>query len=160
MPGKARGKVIDGQIRSCDLVPTILDILDFPKDKIRDPFDGESIVPCLENLRGHGKRAYSETVWAAYGMGARQSLREENWKYIRYASRMCEEFFDLRKDPAEQNNIVDRLKNHAPRWLQELREQVNDAYRALDFGVKRREMPDEDKKAVAQRLRKLGYTQE
>ncbi len=160
MPAKAKSKVIDGQIRSCDFVPTILDILDFPKDKIRDPFDGESIVPCLENLRGHGKRAYSETVWSAYGMGARQSLREENWKYIRYSSRMYEEFFDLKKDPLEQNNMIDRMKMHAPRWLQEMREQVNDAYRELDYGVKRREMADDEKKAIAERLRRLGYTTE
>jgi len=160
MPDQAKGKVIDGQVRSIDFVPTILDILDFPKDKIKDPFDGVSLVPSLENLRGHGKRAYAETVWAAYGMGARQALREENWKYIRYASRMYEEFFDLKKDPLEQNNLIDRLKMHAPRWLQEMREQVNDAYRELDYGVKRREMPEAEKKAVAERLRRLGYTTE
>jgi arylsulfatase A-like enzyme len=140
-------------------VPTVLDILGFPKDKIKDPFDGESLVPSLENLKGHGKRAYSETVWAAYGMGARQSLREENWKYIRYASRMYEEFYDLKKDPKEQVNLIDSMKMHAPRWLQEMREQVNDAYRELDYGVKRREMPEGEKAAIAERLRRLGYTQ-
>ena len=87
-------------------------------------------------------------------------LREENWKYIRYSSRMFEEFFDLKKDPLEQNNLIDRMKMHAPRWLQEMREQVNDYYRALDKGIKRREMPEDEKKAVAERLRRLGYTQE
>jgi hypothetical protein len=159
MPAQAKGKVIDGQIRSVDFVPTVLDIVGFPQDKIRDPFDGESLVPSLENLRGHGKRAYSETVWASYGMGARQSLREENWKYIRYASRMYEEFFDLKKDPGEQNNLIDSMKMHAARWLQEMREIVNDNYRELDYGVKRREMPEGEKAAIAERLRRLGYTQ-
>jgi hypothetical protein len=160
MPEKAKSQIIDGQIRSVDFVPTILDILDFPKENIKDSFDGESLVPCLENVRGHGKRAYAETVWSAYGMGARQALREENWKYIRYASKMCEEFFDLQKDPGEQNNLIDRLKNYAPRWLQEMREQVNDYYRELDKGVERRKMPDEEKKAIAERLKRLGYTTE
>jgi hypothetical protein len=159
MPAKAKGKVIDGQVRSVDFVPTVLDILEFPKDKIRDPFDGESVVPCLEALRGHGKMAYSETVWSAYGMGARQSLREENYKYIKYASRMYEEFYDLKKDPREQVNLIDSMKMHAPRWLQQLREICNDNYRELDYGVKRREMDEAEKKAIAERLKRLGYTQ-
>jgi arylsulfatase A-like enzyme len=159
MPAKAKGQVIDGQIRSVDFVPTVLDILDFPKDKIKDPFDGESLVSSLEALRGHGKMAYAETVWAAYGMGARQALREENWKYIKYASRMFEEFYDLQKDPLEQNNLIDKMKMHAPRWLQMMREVCNDNYRELDLGLKRREMPEEEKKAIAERLRRLGYTQ-
>jgi len=158
MPEKAKGKIIDGQVRSIDYVPTVLDILGFPKDRLRDPFDGESLVPCFETLRGHGKRAYAETVWSAYGMGARQALREENWKYIRYMSSMHEEFFDLKKDPLEQCNLIERMKMHARRWLQELREECNDNYRALDKGLKRRAMPKEEKKAVAERLRRLGYT--
>ncbi len=158
MPEKAKGKIIDGQVRSIDYVPTVLDILGFPKDRLRDPFDGESLVPCFETLRGHGKRAYAETVWSAYGMGARQALREENWKYIRYMSSMHEEFFDLKKDPLEQCNLIERMKMHARRWLQELREECNDNYRALDKGIKRRAMPKEEKKAVAERLRRLGYT--
>jgi arylsulfatase A-like enzyme len=157
MPKNAIGKTIEGQVRSIDFTPTILDIVGFPKEDIKPAMDGESLVPSLENLRGHGKRAYSETVWAAYGMGARQSLREENWKYIRYASKMSEEFFDLQKDPREQVNLIDRLKNYAPRWLQKLREEVNDMYRAEAKGIQRRQMPEEEKKAVAARLKALGY---
>jgi arylsulfatase A-like enzyme len=142
IPEKARGKVIEGQVRSIDIAPTILDLLGFPMDKIDPPMDGESLVPCMENLRGHGKRAYAETVWSAYGMGARQAPREENWKYIRYTSSMYEEFFDLQKDPREQVNLIDRLKYHAPKWLKQLREQVNDLYKAEPKGIHRRQMPE------------------
>ena len=157
LPEQCRGKVIEGQVRSIDISPTVLDLVGFPKDKIDPPMDGESLVPSMENLRGHGKRAYSETVWAAYGMGARQSLREDNWKYIRYSSKMYEEFFDLQKDPREQVNLIERLIYHAPKWLQQLREEVNDMYKAEPKGIKRREMPEEEKKAVEARLRQLGY---
>lgn len=160
IPESARGKVLESQVRSIDISPTILDLIGFPMEKIDPPMDGESLVPSMERSRGHGKRAYAETVWAAYGMGARQSLREENWKYIRYASSMYEEFFDLKKDPLEQNNLIERLKFHAPKWLQTLREQCNDAYRAEPKGIKRRGMPEEEKKAVKERLRRLGYIAE
>jgi uncharacterized protein YjiS (DUF1127 family) len=72
---------------------------------------------------------------------------------------MFEEFYDLQKDPLEQNNLIDKMKMHAPRWLQMMREVCNDNYRELDLGLKRREMPEEEKKAIAERLRRLGYTQ-
>ncbi len=159
-PENSSGKVVEGQVRSIDITPTVLDLVEFPMDKINPPMDGESLGPSTNNLRGHGKRAYAETVWSVYGMGARQSLREENWKYIRYASSMYEEFFDLQKDPKEQVNLIDRLKFHAPKWLKTLREQCNDLYRAEPKGIQRREMPSEEKRAIEERLKRLGYVTE
>ncbi len=159
MPAHAVGKKIKGQVRTVDVPATVLDILGVPRDKWPE-MDGTSLVPSIENMEGHGLRAYSEVVWSAYGMGSRQSLREENWKYIRYMSSMCEEFFDLRKDPAEQNNIIERLKNHAPRWLKELREECNEHYRSEPRGIQRREMPSEEKDAIKARLKALGYITE
>jgi len=157
LPENVLGEVIEGQVRAIDLAPTTLDLAGVPKSKINPPMDGESLLPSIENLSGHGKRAYSETVWAVYGMGARQALREDNWKYIRYTSSMYEEFFDLQKDPREQINLIDRLKFHAPKWLKTLREECNDNYRAEPLGIERRGMPEEEKKAIEDRLRQLGY---
>ena len=105
-------------------------------------------------------RAYAETVWSQYGMGARQCLREENWKYIRYHSSMYEEFFDLQKDPREQINLMERLVYHAPKWLKQLREEINDNLRAEPKGVIRAEMPEDEKKAIEERLKRLGYVTE
>lgn len=156
----ARGKVINGQVRSIDMAPTVLDLVGVTSEQIRPEMDGESLVSCVEQLRGHGKRAYAETVWSAYGMGARQMLREDNWKYIRYLSSMHEEFFDLQKDPREQVNLMERLIHHAPKWLRELREQLNDNMRAEPKGIVRTEMPEEEKQAIQERLRRLGYVAE
>jgi len=158
LPKSAIGKVIEGQVRSVDITPTVLDLVGINKKQIEPSMDGISMVPSIENLRGHGERAYAETVWSAYGMGARQMLRENNWKYIRYHSSMYEEFFDLQKDPREQINLIDRLIHHAPKWLKELREQLNDNYREEPLGIVRAEMPDEEKEAIQERLRRLGYT--
>ncbi len=160
LPENAIGKVIKGQVRSIDMTPTVLDLVGVPKEKINPSMDGESLLPSIENLRGHGKRAYAETVWAAYGMGARQMLREDTWKYIRYHSSMYEEFFDLQKDPREQINLIDRLKFHAPKWLKQLREQLNDYLIAEPRGIIHAQMPEEEKKAVEERLRRLGYVTE
>lgn len=157
LPKNAIGKIIKGQVRSVDITPTVLDLVGIPKEKIDPSMDGISLVASIENMKGHGVKAYSETVWSAYGMGARQMLRENSWKYIRYVSSMYEEFFDLQKDPKEQVNLIDRLKYHAPKWLKILREEMNDYLRAEAKGIYRAEMPEEEKKAVEDRLRKLGY---
>ena len=157
LPQNVIGKMIEGQVRSVDMTPTVLELAGIPKDQIDPAMDGISLVSSIENLKGHGERAYAETVWSAYGMGARQMLREDNWKYIRYASSMYEEFFDLQKDPREQVNLIDRLKFHAPKWLKTLREQLNDCYREEPKGIMRAEMPEAEKKAVEERLRRLGY---
>ena len=73
---------------------------------------------------------------------------------------MHEECFDLQKDPKEQINLIDRLKYHAPKWLKSLREQLNDYFRAEPKGIVRAEMPEEEKKAIEERLRRLGYVTE
>ena len=159
MPEEGKGKIIGGQVRSVDIPPTVLDLVGLPKEKITPAMDGTSLVPSMKALKGHGERNYIEMLWSDYGMGARQALREENWKYIRYNSSMFEEFFDLKKDPLEQNNLMDRMKAHAPKWLQDLREQCNDNLRELPKSRGSvQQMPEEEKKAVQERLRQLGYS--
>lgn len=159
LPENCIGKRIDGQVRSIDIAPTILDLLGVSIDNIKPVMDGESLVPYMKKLIGHGKLAYAETVWSGYGMGSRQMLRENNWKYIRYLSSMTEEFFDLKKDPIEQNNLINRLRFHAPKWLKELREEVNELFRAEPKGIERPKMDIEEQKAIGKRLEALGYIQ-
>jgi arylsulfatase A-like enzyme len=157
IPENAKGKVIKGQVRAIDIMPTILELVGFPADQIKIPLDGESLVPSMKNLKGHGKRAYAETLWAPYGMGARQMLREDSWKYLKFASSMTEEYYDLKKDPREQCNLIEKLKSHAPKWLQILREECNDYYREEPKGVSRPEIPEDEKKIITNRLKALGY---
>ena len=65
LPPNAISKVLEGQVRSIDITPTVLDLAGIPKEQIKPLMDGISLVPSMKNLRGHGERAYAETVWSA-----------------------------------------------------------------------------------------------
>lgn len=156
LPGNINsGTRVPGQVRAYDITPTILDIVGYPTESM--DFDGKSLVPTIEEGRAEGRRAYIETVWSDYGMGARQAIREENWKYIRYLSHMHEEFFLLDKDPKEQVNKIDVVKKFAPKFLKKLRNTCNRYFRAEPKNVDRPTVGDKEKKEIKNRLRALGY---
>ena len=54
----------------------------------------------------------------------------------------------IEKDPEEQVKLIYRLKFHGGRLPRTLREELNGNLRAEPRGIKRREMPEEEKKAT------------
>jgi len=55
---------------------------------------------------------------------------------------------------------MERLVHHAPKWLRQLREELNDNLRAEPKGIIRAKMPEDEKKEIEERLRRLGYVTE
>jgi len=104
-------KYIKNQVRSIDILPTILEILKIPIDKNYRPFDGESLIPVLSgktlpriafsqsgNPLDSGKPPESPNVWA---------IRTDEWKFIKNTHNNTEELYDLQNDPNELNNLID-----------------------------------------------------
>jgi arylsulfatase A-like enzyme len=96
-----------------DLYPTLVDICGLPR---KTGLDGQSLVPLLRN---------PAAVWdrpALITMGYNNhSLRDERWRYIRYADG-SEELYDHRKDPKEWRNLAGNaehgdVKQRLARWL-------------------------------------------
>jgi arylsulfatase A-like enzyme len=94
-PGIPKGKVIQQQVRQIDIMPTVLDLLDFNIDV---HIDGVSLNPII-----HGQYldlvAYSETSPVQLFEGDKtklkefsepevQSIRTNDWKYIRHQVRV------------------------------------------------------------------------
>jgi arylsulfatase A-like enzyme len=83
-----------------DLFPTICDLIG-----IRTPsrIDGKSFAPVIE---GKSKTA-RETVFLAF-MESQRSIRQTDWKLIRYPQVNITQLFNLRADPNEIHNLCDR----------------------------------------------------
>lgn len=112
-----RGKVIPEQVRTIDLMPTVLSVLRFPIPKL----DGASLQPLWENSPpGPERVALGETDYPLrFGWSPLKSVRVSGEKYIE-APRP--ELYDLKADPHE-------LKNQYEPWndqVQKLRQVLAD----------------------------------
>jgi arylsulfatase A-like enzyme len=96
-----------------DLYPTLVDLCGLPR---KDGLDGQSLAPLL---RAPGARR-DRPALITMGLN-NHSLRDERWRYIRYADG-SEELYDHRKDPKEWHNLAGRqesagVKQRLARWL-------------------------------------------
>jgi hypothetical protein len=81
-----------------------------------------------------------------------QSIRTDDVKLIRNLTLGTEEFYDLRKDPQEKNNLVETIDKEQKIGL---RKKLN---ARLTSGVSGgRAFSKTEKEQIDQRLRRLGY---
>jgi arylsulfatase A-like enzyme len=113
--GVPRGLKIPSLVRTLDIAPTILDLLELPP---MDDVQGLSLRPLLEGasrdlqLVGYGE---SIELHVMFGTSILRYVREGRWKYIH---KVEPELYDLMLDPGETNNlamdhpeIVERLRS-------------------------------------------------
>jgi len=134
-PGRIEPVVVDSQVRTVDVVPTLLDLAGLPARET----DGESL------LRVEGDRP---AVIAGTDRGAltRLAVRQPPWKLILDVSSGEEEAYRLDVDPRE---LESRPSDVPP----ELRELV---FAELE-SAERHELSAEEEATVAKRLSDLGY---
>jgi arylsulfatase A-like enzyme/Flp pilus assembly protein TadD len=94
-----RGRVIDAQVRTTDIVPTVLDLLGMAEPA---RLDGTSLRPYFAGRETADRTVFGETDYPLrFGWAPLRSIRAEGSKFIE-APRP--EFYDLRSDPGELNN--------------------------------------------------------
>ncbi len=93
------GKKIDTQVRSIDIMPTILDILGISINRYRS-IQGTSFLPLIFNQK------YNFPVFAFSEFLNRKSIRTKGWKLIYDEENGQFELYNLKKDPQELNNVV------------------------------------------------------
>jgi choline-sulfatase len=100
LPGQhAKGREVAAQVRTTDILPTVLDVLGAkPPARI----DGESLRPYFFGGEAEGRTAYGETDYPLrFGWAPLRSVREGGLKLIE-APRP--ELYDLHSDPKELRN--------------------------------------------------------
>jgi len=148
--GLPRGKKVEGMVRSIDLVPTLLELVDISTEDY--DFDGSSLLPVIEKGKAKGREVYSEDLFEARGKGALQSFRTEEFKFIRNLTLGTEEYYDLNNDPQEQNNLIEKTDKEK---LIGIRKKLNAFLKTRVSEGKT--LSKKEKETIDKRLRALGY---
>src|ERR1051326_5727253 len=93
------GKTVQAQVRTIDILPTVLDVLGIaPPEKL----DGASLKPYITGSEASDRAAIGETNYPLqFGWASLRSVRQPDFKFIE-APRP--ELYDLHKDPGETHN--------------------------------------------------------
>jgi arylsulfatase A-like enzyme len=140
VPGRIEPGVVWSQVRSTDLMPTLLELGGIPVPEL----DGASLLPLVEG-REEGDRA---AVVTGTDMGSLSQLavRLPPWKLIHHVESGREEAYKLDGDPRE----TESRPGDVPPELREI------LYEALE-GAERHELSEDEEATVAARLADLGY---
>ncbi|MBT0664805.1 sulfatase [Geobacter pelophilus] len=119
LPKQKTGKVINDQISSIDVMPTILDLLDVKMpEKAKKQLRGASLVPAMKG-KSVAKEVYSETDYRQYTY-KRSVITKDGWKFIYTLENKNRELYNLKKDPKEIKNLVEQQ----PRIAYELEQKL------------------------------------
>tara|TARA_Y100000310_G_C20649810_1_gene798749 strand:- start:1039 stop:2133 length:1095 start_codon:yes stop_codon:yes gene_type:complete len=101
---------IQNQVRSIDILPTILDLLSIPYDKNFKEIDGKSLLPLIHGNKDY-RIAFSQSGNPlSSGKPPKEpnvySIRTDEWKYIKNIHNNSEELYNLKQDPNENTNLA------------------------------------------------------
>jgi choline-sulfatase len=142
---RAAGSVIRDQVRTTDILPTVLEVLGQGPGP---SFDGESILPLLGREQRGDRAAFGETDYPLrFGWAPLRSVRVQGAKLI---DAPRPEFYDLAEDAGELRNVYEPWNE----TVQKLRTILANTFSAARPGSQRSGAVGE--KTIAE-LRALGY---
>ncbi len=153
LPGHLGEQVIHEQVRTLDIMPTILDLCDCPAP---DGIEGASLVPLWtqSEAKNEAEEAISEMWRDSWHIVA---IRTEAFKYIWDSKRPDQpKLYDLRADPGEKHNTSKRYPQEVDRFQGQV-----DAHlcRAAETQPATAVAEPELDEKVLRRLRDLGYVE-
>jgi arylsulfatase A-like enzyme len=154
-PFLPEGRTVNSLVRSIDIVPTLLSMLNI---KTSDKIEGVSLLPYIlqQGNENMPLTSYGETLMSKLRGGEEElrSFRTEKWKYIRYTKEnrtTFEELYNLQDDPEELDNLAMTEKSE----MNELSSQLNTFMTAE--GAEGTSIPMD--KETEEKLKSLGYIQ-
>ncbi len=147
-------RVIASQVRSIDIYPTILDLVDVP---LIAPVQGRSLVPLMAGRSLPAVEALSESI--THRHWELKSLRTQAAKLIRQFPRRgpradpaADQLFDLRQDPGETTNLAHREPDDVAFLARRLSELITGGSGKIDD-----ELPADADPELRKQLEALGY---
>jgi arylsulfatase A-like enzyme len=140
------GRRVEAQVRTIDVMPTILDLLDQPPP---EDIQGRSLLPLISHQGdGADRVAFSETLVDAENRQV--AVSDGRYKLIVWLSSARELLFDLASDSLELHNVIGNHPEVAQRLRREVQRYLAEA-----------PLPGRDEAAVdvetRRQLRALGY---
>ena len=108
-PGK-EGTEIKFQTRTIDIMPTVLELLDIKADGSYERTQGKSLMPLMEGKEEEDRVAFAETgglngPWPSHNEHNVFCTRLNGFKLVYNKTPKTWEFYNLKEDPEEKNNI-------------------------------------------------------
>jgi arylsulfatase A-like enzyme/tetratricopeptide (TPR) repeat protein len=140
-------KTIPARVRLIDVMPTILDMVNLtPPPGIQ----GTSLVPFIQGKKKTDLETVIETVYPKenFNWASLAGLISGRWKYIRAPK---EELYDLKADPAENQNLLSTRPKEAAELRAGLEKSIKESLVPGSSGKRTLSAEEQD------RLRSLGY---
>ena len=119
IPHLKQYRAIQQQVRTIDVMPTILDLIGIKiNEDLNNQMRGTSLVPLMEGQH-ISLDAFSETDYL-YKVFQRSIRKSNGWKFIYSLDTNKRELYNLNEDPEEKNNLVDKEPRIAYELEQEL----------------------------------------
>ncbi len=142
-----RGVVIDAQVRTTDILPTILSLTNIPAPA---ELNGDSMLPLIKRGETPEHNLFAETDYPLrFGWAPLRALRSPNAKLIE-APRA--ELYDLKADPGELKNLYSADSSQAQSMQDELAKWKLKASAGGDSGKPGATLPDPKDKIEVQNL--------
>ena len=113
---------INTQVRTIDILPTILDIINVPVNKKKKLPDGSSMLKLIKGAKENDRLAFSETggVDGLYPSPDKPNVRcvsDGEWKLIQNLTTNQFELYNTNDDPDEINNLINSEKHKKQRQM-------------------------------------------
>jgi len=142
-----QGMTINSRVRLIDVMPTLLEMLKIPSNK---GSQGISLLEYIERRKKDDLPSYVETYYPRedFNWSELIGLIDSEWKYIQAPK---EELYNLKRDPDEEKNLINKEKKVASEMKAKLKSIIKDYSSEIEAGRKKLTLEEQEK------LRSLGY---
>jgi len=119
LPERLRNKRRGEMVLNIDIAPTLLELAGVPASP---SVQGRALMPLVRGGKPRWREEWFYSHLYGYNLIPKsEGIRTRRWKYIRYieSEPLCEELYDLKRDPLEENNLA--RESGRARQLEKLR---------------------------------------